>query len=507
MSSPRKQIVLGPPGTGKTTTMIRRVEEALARGAAPDRVGYFAFTRKAANEALGRACEKFELTREDLPYFSTIHSMCFRQLGMRRSDVLEGERLAEFARYAGIKASGRIAEDGNWSGADTGDRILFMENLSRIRKIPLREAYDVGGDDGLPWQEVERVSRALADYKEAKGLTDFTDMLKKFVDTRVSLHLTDLFVDEVQDLSPLQWDVVEALAEGCENVHVAGDDDQAIYRWAGADVNRMIDMDGDVVVLGQSYRVPPVIQRVANGVIDRVHHRRAKAWKARAGGEGEVDRARSFDKVDCGSGQILVLARNVYVLREQVEPQLRQQGIIYEKNGHSSVSTKLLEAIMIWESLRRGEKVTVAQARIAYAQMTAGRGYKRGFKSVDTERWSDDAEVTIVDLMKRGGLMTKAPWFEALDKTAHGDMEYVRAALARGEKISKKPRVVISTIHGAKGGEADHVVLLKEIAGRTWREMQDNPDDERRVWYVGATRAKEKLTIVEGRTMRSCPWL
>jgi superfamily I DNA/RNA helicase len=86
-------------------------------------------------------------------------------------------------------------------------------------------------------------------------------------------------------------------------------------------------------------------------------------------------------------------------------------------------------------------------------------------------------------------------------------MSYMLAARRRGEKLRATPRVRLSTIHSAKGAEADHVVLMTEMARRTHKEMENNPDDERRVWYVGVTRAREKLTIVNSQTSQECPWV
>jgi DNA helicase-2/ATP-dependent DNA helicase PcrA len=288
-------------------------------------------------------------------------------------------------------------------------------------------------------------------------------------------------------------------------VSIAGDDDQAIFQWAGADVDYLINMKGTARVLGQSYRVPPVVQEVADGVISEVKHRREKVWSARKGDRGEVERQMHFDDVDVDAGTTLVLARNSYVLRDQIEPELRRRGIVYEKNGASSIRQSYLHAIEVWEQLRAGKPVPVDEARVAYEYLSVGEGVARGHKKLPG--FADDADVTMDTLEKEGGLLTRAIWHEALTRLPPSEITYMLAARRRGEKLRSKPRVRVSTIHASKGGEADHVVLMKEMASRTHLEMQRNPEDEARVWYVGVTRARKKLTIVESSTKRACPWV
>ena len=72
--------------------------------------------------------------------------------------------------------------------------------------------------------------------------------------------------------------------------------------------------------------------------------------------------------------------------------------------------------------------------------------------------------------------------------------------LRKGEKITKKPRITLSTIHSAKGGEADNVILFTDIPHRTWKAYEKEPDDDTRVFYVGLTRAKQKLHIIQPTT-------
>jgi DNA helicase-2/ATP-dependent DNA helicase PcrA len=516
MSEFYPDIMLGPPGTGKTTTLLNILDAELTAKTDPHRIGYVSFTTRAAEEARTRAMKRFSLTKEDLPHFRTIHSMCFRQLGLKGSDILSGSKFQEFADWAGIRVTGRAwSDDGLISGFESGDRILFMENLARIRGVDLQSLFNED-DDEQTWTEVNRVAKALASYKSANGLLDYTDMLSEFVRSGIVVNLDVLLVDEAQDLSHLQWRVIFQLAQRARHVVVAGDDDQAIYRWAGADVEQFIGLAGNVKVLGQSWRCPKEIQDISTDVIREVRHRRPKAWKARKG-KGAVRRIGMFDEADVtdkwkdghATSPVLVLARNSYVLREQVEPLLRAQGMVYELGGKSSLHLGQLGAAESWEALRAGKKVTLGAARSMYGYIVAAGNITRGFKGLGAFGEDTEVMVSMKDLVARGGLLVPSTklWHDALDKLPREDMSYMLAARRRGEKLRATPRVRLSTIHSAKGAEADHVVLMTEMARRTHREMENNPDDERRVWYVGVTRAREKLTIVNSQTSQECPWL
>lgn len=495
------EIIIGPPGTGKTTTLLGMVEEELNKGTAPEQIAFVSFTRRAATEARDRARERFGMDKDRFMWFRTLHSLCFKALGMTSGDVLEGEAVMEFADWIGIPVTpkhrrGRAEDEGMLHGNERGDRILQMENKARIRGIDLRSAYDEDSDE-LSWWEVERVSRGLAEFKRARSLHDYTDMLEMFAAQQWKPQLEALFVDEAQDLSMLQWRVVEKLAQGCRRVVIAGDDDQAIYNWAGAAVDYFVDMPGNVRVLDQSYRVPSDIQRVSNNIITQVRHRRPKLWSPRP----ETGTVRQIDirEIDWADPDILVLARNGVYLNS-VQQRIHSSGYMYERHNSPSITERRRRQLLTWEGLRRGRPQVVEDVVRVYEEMTSGVGVARGHKEL--RAFPRDALVTMDDLRARGGLLRDDVWHDALDKITVRDREYIRACLRRGEKMSEPPRIRLSTIHGSKGGEAREVVLIMDMAQRTHREAMRAPDDEARVWYVAATRAKERLSVVRPSTDR-----
>ena len=144
---------------------------------------------------------------------------------------------------------------------------------------------------------------------------------------------------------------------------------------------------------------------------------------------------------------------------------------------------------------------TVAQVKKIYRYMTAGRGMIKENQNLKT--LFDETLLSMQDLLASHGLLTTAIWHEVFDKVSDKEKQYLIACLRRGEKLTKQPRINISTVHGAKGSEADNVVVLTDIGQKSWLQMQKDPDDEIRVFYVALTRVKKNLHIVQPHTNRS----
>lgn len=492
-------VLLGPPGCGKTTSLLLGVEKFLEQGIEPERIAFVSFTRKAIREAVDRACEKFTIKQEQFPLFKTIHSLCYHQLGLTKDDVLGRVQYMEIGRSLGLQFTGYHDEDGTGlpAGGTLGDKMLFVYELSRVSLMTQEQGYnDFCHDRSFSWHHFKQFFTAIDQYRWKHSMLDFTAMLENFVDRGTPVDAEVAIVDEAQDLSSLQWAVLRTAFSNARTVYIAGDDDQAIYKWGGADVKSFLKLEGTHVVLNKSYRIPRTVHTLAGELIAKVATRFEKKFAPRAE-EGSVEYLAHVDQIDLSTeGTWMLLARNIFQL-EVLEECVRQQGLTFiSRGGNPSVKKASTRAIVTWEQLRKGASCTGGDIQAMYDFLKVGSGVKRGFKGlskIDTE-----AEYTMAELVSSWGLLREDEWYTALEGISEDEREYYRAVMRRGgvKAIRETPRILVNTIHGVKGGEADNVVVLTDLARRTYEQYQADPDDERRVFYVGATRAKKHLKIV-----------
>ena len=483
--------VFGPPGAGKTTYLLSVVERELAADVHATQIGYFAFTRKAATEARDRAIQKFPALNQDLdfPWFRTLHSLAYRCLGITSKDMMAAEHYAEFAKEAGIE---RAAEQGEEEFAVKVDHPILNEiNIARIKGKDLRQHYNESRM-AIEWHHFEYVDRAYRHYKASHGLLDFTDLLERVVDEPERLpRLKSLIIDEAQDLSKLQWRLVCELIERAEKTYIAGDDDQAVYTWAGADVDSFLTLEGDIRILDQSYRVPSKIHALADRIVHRIRKRQPKIWKPRTEG-GVITYYNDFHHVNLTQGEWLVLPATNYMLTEMHE-WIKSQGLLFERHGQRSIPESVLHAVVGWERLRKGQEIPFEMVKVIYKYLDT-KFVKHGHKGLKTA--DVHTMYTHALLAEKHGLLTDAIWHEALAKIGEDKRNYLIALLRRGVKLTGKVPIKLSTIHGAKGGEADNVLLISDLSTKFAKEYEVNPDDINRLLYVGITRAKQTLHVI-----------
>ena len=500
MDPEKTDVILGPPGTGKTTFLIGMppkmegptgvVERALLDGINPREIGFISFTKKATEEGRSRAATKFGIPENEFEYFRTIHSMAFRHLGMHRDQVLGWQHLKELGNMLGLEFKGRgEVLDGDVYGMNEADRMLFLEGLARNRKVPLKSVWN---EDAIDWFELERFSKALHSFKKSRMLFDYTDILERFVsiDPKSLPSFKILIIDEGQDLSQLLWDAVELLSLQSERVYIAGDDEQAIYKWSGADVDKFLALNGNIRTLNVSYRVPRAVHKLAESLSSRISKRFKKIWTPR-NETGAINWYNNIDEVDMSQGTWLLLARNGYMLRD-LEDHCLSQGYSFTSVSRNPLKSNALQAIRIWESLRRGKDEAAEDIVDCLKYMHPSLVELSLLKKLKSE----PTRLYGIPELRANGLKTEDIWHKVLTKISPTERDYFIAVRRRGEPLLKEPRIRISTIHAAKGGQADHVLLLTDISYRCHNNMQESYDDEVRVWYVAATRCKKTLNVI-----------
>jgi superfamily I DNA/RNA helicase len=173
-----------------------------------------------------------------------------------------------------------------------------------------------------------------------------------------------------------------------------------------------------------------------------------------------------------------------------LEDTLYRNGLYYRNKFKKTKEQELHYAAVDWESLRKGQP-------LAYKQIERIYGYMK--ENVDKNKLKGMIKESSYDfaaLKQSYGLKTDAVWFEAFDDAPGRDVNYLRKMRNNGEKLNEGPRITLSTIHGAKGGESQNVVLLTDLSENTMKAYEKNADDENRLFYVGATRTKEHLHII-----------
>ena len=491
-----KTIILGPPGTGKTTTLLNLVDEFIKQGIRPKQIGYFSFTKKAATEAANRAADKFSLDVDnDLDNFRTLHSYAFRALGMTKEKMMKFEDYKEFGQKCGIpiKTAKFSSDDGTFN---SDNEYLTIINTAAVKRMDLLEYYDSRQNI----LDIERstlflLAEELERFKKEKGLKDFNDLLIDFIDQDIAPSFEVLFIDEAQDLSLIQWEMVRTLWTNAEKTYIAGDDDQAIFKWAGADVDHFIALKEEVdniKTLDQSYRIPGgPIHELSQKIISKVQNRFDKDYKPRAE-LGKLKRYSDITQVDMSKGNWLVLSSANYFL-DDVKDLCELQGWYFQHKGVNSVPLKLLMALNNWEHWRKDASLGNIEIKNIYEYL--GANVLPGFRTGKTLH--SDTKYLMRDCRAEHGLLTDKVWYDAFEGLDNITENYIRNMRANGEMINKNPRIKMSTIHAAKGGEADNVLLLQDLTGAALETFSHDPDELHRLFYTGATRAKRELHLLD----------
>lgn len=396
----------------------------------------------------------------------TLHSVCYQLLGMNRQQVVSDEKLRAFGKVLSLD------DDDAWYQDAIG-----VLSLARSTGMTLHDAY-MSSSRACGWSDVSFVCDAYVRWKSQNGFIDFTDMLIRANEVRPASRWTRLFIDEAQDFSPAAWNFVEHLASTAEVAVVAGDDDQAIFEWSGADphgIAKFSDHYGaDVEVLRKSFRVPHAAHRVAQSIAARLSRRIPKVYDA-SDSTGVVRAVSSFDALNADDLKGSVVLYRDKSSRDEIDEHLRELKLRYtsHKGKVSPYDRHEATAMRIIAKLREGSTMSKKENDLL-------------------RRALSDSALAAFDRRGVDGLRGFSP--HAL---FHESPQWVVDYLSEVD-VTGPPDVRLSTIHGFKGAENDKIVLCMGMSDRISVGLANNPDPEHRVWYVGVTRTKHELVTVGG---------
>lgn len=470
--------IFGPPGTGKTTELVKRID--LLNNKFPnDKILVISFTRAAAKEISDRANGKAD--------FSTIHSLCYRLCKISKSQVVTWEHLKELTKFTGIEFRGASIYDEEQT---IGDQMLAIMSLSINRMDPsYKYTYSKISRPPGTLVQFEMVCKSYEKWKHEYGYVDFNDMLLRYDGS--PLNYDHVFIDEAQDLSNLQWSLVDSFIENSnfKTVTIAGDDDQSIYEFSGAQYDGMSKFEQKYnskrIVLNKSYRLPKRIWELADQQVHKIKNRVEKVYEPlKDGGYAYIHS--SLNTVPVSSQVDTLYLYRCHTFRKDVEDHLIANAVPYSVIGGAKPG--------IWDS-SWGKAIKIfndAKLNIENCGMDM-------LTDKDLKILSSRLDSTAKGIFTRQGIagLIRFEWWDILN-APQKIINYFRVAMYNGHKIGEKPNIRIATIHGSKGMEADRVILINDVTENVIEEYAKNPDGELRVFYVGMTRAKTELRIIDG---------
>lgn len=524
-SAPRGPVcVLAGAGTGKTRTITHRIAHLIRSGhVSAGQVLAVTFTARAAGEmrtrlrALGvdgaQALTFHAAARRQLRYFWP------RVVGDRPWDLLDGKLrfVGQAAHRIGLGTDIEILRDLateiEWAKASLVAPDDYPAVAARVQR-----------DAPAPTRQVAEVYRAYEEIKNSARVLDFDDLLLHTTAAledheEVAREFRDRYrcfvVDEYQDVTPLQQRLLDAWLGERDDLTVVGDANQTIYSFGGASPKPLLEFtrrfpDATVVRLERDYRSTPQVVGLANGVIAAARNRPAGSRLRLIGlrPDGPEPRFAEFD--DEPAEAAAVASRVKQLVNDGVAAS--EIAILYRVNAQSEHYERALAEVGVPYLVRGGERFferqEIRQAMLSLRTAAAEH-------SVD-----EDLPMAVRRVLAKVGLTEQPPaggaakerWdallalvelAEELASTVEGaDMSRYVAELDQRASAQHPPTVegvTLASFHAAKGLEWDAVFLVGLAEGTLPILHADGDEaaieEERRLFYVGVTRAREHLWL------------
>jgi DNA helicase-2/ATP-dependent DNA helicase PcrA len=442
---------------------------------------------------------------------------------------------AQYPRYklSGGKASQLDTGLDAISTKSQGDEMMSRLGILRARMVP----HDL-------WPaNVQSFEAAWSRFKYEHDCIDFTDMLE------IALRDTSkapgdpavLMVDEAQDSSPLMNALAMKWGRRCESRVFAGDPDQLLFSFAGADPSVMMAPVDKEIVLSQSYRCSKAVHGYARRWVQQIKKRNDYEYQPTEQ-EGFLKKVsftldmpeQIIDEAErhvADGKKVMILASCSYMLSGVIN-EMRERGLLFhnpwrpsngawnpvkitdDEDGKCSMVDRLLAFLApskdVWGDARH---LWTADEFVMWASMIrAEAGISRGMKkALDEVGGSDMIDMRFVadffseqcDFWKMFETFRKpeaVAWLEkSLVASKQKSVRYPLRLIDRYGTSVGEPRITVGTIHSVKGAEADVVIVAPDLSQSGVQEYMGRPDARdgvMRLFYVALTRAREGVVLL-----------
>lgn len=481
---PKVTMIYGGPGTGKTHALLDELAVRLKTVPAKE-IAYVSYTRQGTYQGVDLAKDQFDLTEADCCYFKTLHSLAYHSLeNVSSSSLITSSDLRPIINKLGL----------NKGQFDAIERELG------IAKNKGEENPNIVNNGSTAGQQ--RLTRDVYEaYKKLINKLDYTDLLLLVKERCVKVPVKIAFIDEAQDLTTLQWQVVWQFFLDAEELIVAGDPNQAIFEWAGADVNYFLRMHTDEQrVLEKSYRCSQAVWNLAKSVYACIKEKAPIPDK----GTDEIGFATVSNTTELPVSYMLSMALkgSTYCLAMQnsyLDKYIEEcvtYGVLYavKTNGrvnhcvrpdvrlffrdlYETITTPLLFQYMIKDNAKRPRK-----------DDRRTRKRKEQYAAEGILNWNFNDKEEVLHNM-----------FNLVCKKVHKKEEQAILIRSIASGYILAPDYVLCTnVHQVKGGEADYVMFCDNVA-RMYAAQAERDEGYRdyllRVMYVAVTRAKTGICV------------
>lgn len=549
LTEEKKVLVVAPPGSGKTTVMLKRLEYLLSKGVPAKGVIVLTFSKASAVEME----ERFKKKNTQRPFFGTIHGLCYKILRSRIGALKLIYGIDEYAIRNKLQKDLKLDQDDVESVLRDISKYK-VQNFLEQEEIPLtykdeifKKAFDL--------YENERIRKGLFDFDDLQ-----IEVLKLFNDENFleSFKAANpyILIDEFQDLDPLQLKIIQKISDGM-SLFCVGDEDQCIYAFRGSDPRGMIDFEkmfkGKKLFLKYNYRSTENIVNYAGEVIKFNELRNKKELLASRKEQRKItkifpetqelmlmDIAKDL-KADAFGSYAILYRTNREGMR--VKEYLRKEGIPFKSRDSYNffkgfIAKDILDYLRAAYQNDRQAFLRIVNKPYRYLskddfrKISLGEDISNVLLNPDKNSYSiiknreflkDLAGIKRMDTAKIVGYIEKVlsygDYLTTYSERTGRNLEELQEDLDEMKEVAayyKNPldlleastkdveesngKVTLSTVHGVKGLEFDKVYVINAVEGyMPHGASMENLEEERRIFYVAITRAKEELNIYSPR--------